>query len=450
MPSLNGDWKGKKMTPDINWMKNNYDKANKLFFDGKLGDCNFTLSTRPAKHIGRFTIPKAYRDKTKGRIYSRFYRRPLTREDFVRYAEPTIDLNLAYETTEEEWFNTLVHEMCHYATCMDGFSPKQWHGKEFRALAKMIDKKSNGTVKISTYTTGHEKISKSTEDRIAKQREYRNRSIARKAKLIVKKWHGEEYCVIISSNMENFGANCKYNGGDNPYVSNNFELKLILINNGYDIDKESYSEAGGVYNVIDENMLKICGVSSVKELLNKYNFVRMSNSMSQSIYDDYGDCYIEDDESGYYGSLSQWVKENLKESNRLHGRMITESMDKEITEKERVFLNSVSDLTYKIATAQGRKDLIECLEDCDLKKWEIQSLIRDGLKFTGELETLRGLQNDLDWYKDDSVYKDYFDIEETIYFVVSGLLARNQIDFAKEIAERLKWLSENPERYLWY
>ena len=46
------------------------------------------------------------------------------------------------------WLNTLVHEMCHYYTYMNGRVPVQAHGTEFRQIGQIVGIRSNGVFDI--------------------------------------------------------------------------------------------------------------------------------------------------------------------------------------------------------------------------------------------------------------------------------------------------------------
>ena len=62
----------------------------------------------------------------------------ITTDNFVEYVKPMIGLNGNYKRTEHMWLNTLVHEMCHYYTYMNGRVPVQAHGNEFYSIGQIV------------------------------------------------------------------------------------------------------------------------------------------------------------------------------------------------------------------------------------------------------------------------------------------------------------------------
>jgi hypothetical protein len=72
----------------------------------------------------------------------------INKNNFVELCMPYIKLNTKYSATEKGWLITLIHEMCHYYTYMNGICPKQGHGPEFRQIASYVSYKSNGTITI--------------------------------------------------------------------------------------------------------------------------------------------------------------------------------------------------------------------------------------------------------------------------------------------------------------
>ena len=80
----------------------------------------------------------------------------VTKENFVTICQPKIELNANYKAPEESWLNTLVHEMCHYYTYMNGYAPKQGHGLEFRQIGSVVASRSNGMITIQRLASAEE------------------------------------------------------------------------------------------------------------------------------------------------------------------------------------------------------------------------------------------------------------------------------------------------------
>lgn len=146
-----------KFTPTVDWIAEKYFELNEWLFNGKLGNCLFEVYTSGKgmeRSLGHFRLTG------KGVKYNKRTRRmfwvdpvwldkvEITAKNFVEDAKPMIGLNGNYKRTEHMWLNTLVHEMCHYYTYMNGYVPVQAHGKEFRYIAAVVGHMSGGVFEI--------------------------------------------------------------------------------------------------------------------------------------------------------------------------------------------------------------------------------------------------------------------------------------------------------------
>lgn len=150
----------KRFKPTIEWATKRYDKFNKKFFDGELGDCGFEIFTTGMGASGNTYAMIHYDKSAKDNLFldrenNRYFVKKqngeplyLTRKNFYKCYKPVIKLNGNYSGTEEAWDNTLIHEMCHLYTLQNGTQPVQYHGKEFKEIANKIAEKSNGKFKI--------------------------------------------------------------------------------------------------------------------------------------------------------------------------------------------------------------------------------------------------------------------------------------------------------------
>ena len=148
-----------KFTPTVDWITEKYFELNEWLFNGKLGNCLFEVYTsgkgmeRSLGHF-RFTGTGVKYNKRTRRMYwvDPVYHNSLevhiNAANFVKYTKPMIGLNGNYKRTEHMWLNTLVHEMCHYYTYMNGQVPVQAHGTEFRQIGQIIGIRSNGVFDI--------------------------------------------------------------------------------------------------------------------------------------------------------------------------------------------------------------------------------------------------------------------------------------------------------------
>ena len=143
------------MKPDQNWIEQKYNDFNIKYFNGKLGSCTLKCQPSNRNYLGIFTLDTndIEFDRDTGRMSINHFgnRLYVDSESFVALCCPLISLNTNYDAPESSWENTLIHEMCHYYTYMDGYVPKQGHGKEFKAIARRLYEKTNGEIVITTY-----------------------------------------------------------------------------------------------------------------------------------------------------------------------------------------------------------------------------------------------------------------------------------------------------------
>ena len=113
----------KYMYPDVEHMKEWFDEFNARFWDNKLPPIEF--------HVG-------YRGSGKKHTLG-FFRNPSKHFPVGVHPEKCfISLNATFFIPEDEWRNTMVHEMVHYFVYMKYGKTAQGHGKEFKAEAKRI------------------------------------------------------------------------------------------------------------------------------------------------------------------------------------------------------------------------------------------------------------------------------------------------------------------------
>lgn len=142
----------KSFVPDASWMAQKYDEMNTMLFNGKLGACEFGIFTTGRGSRGgvlgwfemRGTNLKV--DRYNRRMFAATFagKEYITKDNFVELCKPKIELNGNYRGTEHGFLCTLVHEMCHYYTYMNGWAPTQAHGREFRDIGMVVASRSNG------------------------------------------------------------------------------------------------------------------------------------------------------------------------------------------------------------------------------------------------------------------------------------------------------------------
>jgi predicted SprT family Zn-dependent metalloprotease len=163
---------GEKFKVTVEWMKDRYEKANRELFRGRLGECYFEAKPTRPNNLGNFRMdvrpgelaycktdrrmfkkganydPYAW-GSYEGKIY-------VNKDNFFEFCRPTIKMNTMYTGTENSLYNTLVHEMCHYYTYMDGYVPVQAHGRDFRNIAMIVSERSNGAFTIQRLASAEE------------------------------------------------------------------------------------------------------------------------------------------------------------------------------------------------------------------------------------------------------------------------------------------------------
>lgn len=165
------------MKPTVAWMRENYDRFNQELFGGKLGECDLVLATRGARNLGRFRIRnQVIINRWNRRMYvqggnywSGYTQTQIDRSNFATLADPEISMNSSYSATEDALQNTLIHEMCHYYTYMDGYCPKQGHGAEFKQIASIVCSRSNGRFEITRLAGADEMAKHKLDDRVMKR-----------------------------------------------------------------------------------------------------------------------------------------------------------------------------------------------------------------------------------------------------------------------------------------
>lgn len=197
-----------KFKPTTEWMTKKYNEMNSLLFDNKLGECNFRIFTSgkgsQGRRLGCFGLDSG---NIRVNIHTRRMFIPGTwGHDIVinrlnfEICRPYIALNGNYSATEDAWLNTLIHEMCHYYTYMNGIAPKQGHGPEFRSIASYVAANSNGTITIERLASAEKMKNFELDDFYKEKRERRKTNkINRLQCIIIETESGEHELTLTSS-----------------------------------------------------------------------------------------------------------------------------------------------------------------------------------------------------------------------------------------------------------
>lgn len=150
--------------PDIAWIRRMYNEMNRKLFDYRLGHCDFDIFKKGAGSqghvLGFFTFGRGVRMNRLNRhmfvVEASGNIQYINYENFPLICRPRIELNGNYHGKQSSFLNTLVHEMCHYWTYMNGFSPSDAHGAEFMRAARMVQENSGGTMEIGKVASAEE------------------------------------------------------------------------------------------------------------------------------------------------------------------------------------------------------------------------------------------------------------------------------------------------------
>lgn len=184
------DYETRTFKPTVEWMAKRYDEANEKLFDGRLGKCELAI----------FTTGRGSRGATNGwfkLMGSNLYVNPITYKifsagtplnyaNFVELGKPRIELNGNKHGSEWAFMVTLVHEMCHYFTYLNGFRPKRCHGKEFNKIAREIKKISDGQIEVTARATPERSEQMIMDSGVPRRRR------TRRVRLIYPLWHEYE------------------------------------------------------------------------------------------------------------------------------------------------------------------------------------------------------------------------------------------------------------------
>lgn len=126
----------KYMFPDEESMKIWFDEFNHRFFGGMLEPIELKVAYLNKRTHGGFSAP------------------PQSSSPGFHPEECSIRLNVRFFDTEDEWRNTLLHEMVHYAAYKESAGKDYGHGKTFKRIANRINDTSEFT--IETYIHGRQ------------------------------------------------------------------------------------------------------------------------------------------------------------------------------------------------------------------------------------------------------------------------------------------------------
>ena len=159
----------------------------------------------------------------------------IDRNNFVRLCRPRIELNGNYTGTEQSFLATLAHEMCHYYTYMDGYCPKQGHGREFKEIGQIVSQRSNGMFTIQRLASAEQMSEMELSDEMKAKREKRlsNRKSSVTAIFVFTKQGQVKLTITSSQNLINMISASEEERGNNVVTTNNADVIDYLFAKGY-------------------------------------------------------------------------------------------------------------------------------------------------------------------------------------------------------------------------
>lgn len=235
-------------TPTVEWMEEKYYEMNRKLFNNQLGRCDFIVFTNSSE-LGYFTMTeKNLRVRISDRqLYIPSYDggQEVDDETFYFLCGPLIGITGRYEGSEDAFLNTLVHEMCHYYTYMNGHAPLQSHGEEFKKIAKAVSMRSNGLLTIQRLATAEEmsavRLKPSFQEKENKKLERKKTSMMGIFTFVN---NGEIRLTTTSSkNLRDFILNEMYKRSyiEMVVISSDERLIEVLFKNGYKTNMRKWS-----------------------------------------------------------------------------------------------------------------------------------------------------------------------------------------------------------------
>ena len=233
----------KTFQPNEQWMAEKYAEMNSQLFGGKLGECNFGVFTTGRgmeggtlgwfKITGRnIRVDRYSRRMFKTTGWDKVY---VNKENFYYMCQPKIELNGNYFGTEHGFLATLVHEMCHYYTYMNGYCPRQGHGREFKEIGMIVSSRSNGMFTIQRLATAEEMNELELNDEMKAKRAKRLANKKASVTAVIAFTPEGKVKLTITSNprLIDMITTSEKERGSNVVTTNNANVIEFLFNKGY-------------------------------------------------------------------------------------------------------------------------------------------------------------------------------------------------------------------------
>lgn len=127
------------MKPTIDYIERKFQEFNALMFDGKLTMPQIQLS-RARTFVGQCAAKK-HRSLLHG----------------TQLFDFRLKFSICFDLTEEEWEDTIIHEMIHYYIGVNGIKDTSAHGQVFRQMMETINQRFGRKLTISHKSTPEQK-----------------------------------------------------------------------------------------------------------------------------------------------------------------------------------------------------------------------------------------------------------------------------------------------------
>lgn len=249
--------------PTVEWIAKKYWEMNEQVFNGELGDCDFGIFTTGRGSeggvLGWFKITGRnirVRRSTRRMFFRGWEDEEITNYNFVELCKPRIELNGNYSGKEESFLTTLVHEMCHYYTYMNGKAPVQAHGREFKMACAMVQSTSGGRFTIQRVATAEQMSGLELSDEMKEKRQKRLESKKSKTTILIY-WDRDGKTKLVTTTSKDLVKMIKLGKYQKLVVSNDGNLFDYLYNECRYRNNMRFGRGGWSYwNVTGKDWLK--------------------------------------------------------------------------------------------------------------------------------------------------------------------------------------------------
>lgn len=275
--------------PTVEWMREKYDEMNAKLFNGMLGECGFFIFTSGrgsnGRTLGYFQMKSPHKLKCNRYTRKMFieYRYSgervyIDRKTFELYCYPSISINGNYSGKEEVFLNTLVHEMCHYYTYMNGFVPTQAHGREFRDIASIVSSRSGGLITIKRLASAEEMSNLELDDEVKLRNNKRLENKKKSLNAVFRFFNNGKVELTTTSSQKLIDRIITTSTNkldvEKIIVSNDMKLINILFDSGYNVNMRKWA----YWNVSGKDFLTMI------DSINKIEYKCAGMNESEVIY----------------------------------------------------------------------------------------------------------------------------------------------------------------------